>query len=64
MWKSPSSSSNIQPNHEVIFRDSLGREREGTVMKKWFDDTFNIQGTDGNTYQSVPYARISKYRSK
>jgi hypothetical protein len=64
MWNSPYSSSDIQPNKEVIFRDSSGREREGTVMIKWFDDTFNIQGTDGNTYQSVPYARISKYRSK
>lgn len=64
MWNTPLSAAHIQPNHEVIFRDSSGREQEGTVIKKWFDDTFNIQTVSGNTFTNVPYASIRKYRSK
>jgi hypothetical protein len=33
-------------------------------MRKWNDDTYNIQALQGGNYSSVPYSRIRKYRSK
>lgn len=61
----PSSPSDIRNNHEVTFTDSSGKTHEGTVTYAHINDNkFDVQTTDGQTINDVPYSQIDKYRSK
>lgn len=61
----PSHPYDITTNKEVTFKDSSGYEHEGTVMDVHSSgDKYDIQTSDGTTYNNIPYNDIEKYRSK